>query len=246
MHSTALFGFLWNAVGAAIILPLYCSVYFVLSRRSTRPPPLPEAQALAPSLLLASYVPVAIALGAPLVFGSHPATVQGITAAFQFGAVLFVVFQKLLSFVLPQMRGSCEREDDLIARWHVKLAYLTSAVVCGVTHLYCLVSIALAGKGSSVSFSGVLLPKPDSVIPGSDMNLPEGSMLFMHFDNLFISITCILWAACVWRERVGEVNVRVTLAVFVLAVACCILGPGATLSAALYLSEDCGSIGLVE
>ena len=165
MHSTALFGSLWNAVGAAFILPLYCFVYFVFSRRSTRPLPLPEAQALAPSPLLASYVPVATAMGASLVFASHPATVQGITAAFQFTSVVFVVFQKLLSLVLPQMRGSCQREDELIARWHVKLAYLISAVVCGVTHLYCLVSIALAGKGSSISFSGFFLPNPDSVIP---------------------------------------------------------------------------------
>lgn len=246
LNLTALFGFLWNAVGAAFILPLYCFVYFVFSRRSTRPPPLPEAQALAPSLLLASYVPVAIAMGAPLVFTSDPATVQGITAAFQFGPVVFVVSQKLLSLVLPQMRGSCEREDDLIARWHVKLAYLISAVVCGVTHLYCLVSIALAGKGSSISFSGVFLANPDSVIPGSDINLPEGSTLFMHFDNLFISITCIFWAGFVLRERVGGVKFRLTLAVFVLAVGCFILGPGATLSAALYLSEDCGLIELVE
>ena len=185
-------------------------------------------------------------MGAPLVFASDPATVQGIIAAFQFGPVVFVVFQKLLSLVLPQMRGSCEREDNLIARWHVKLAYLISAVVCGVTHLYCLVSIALAGKGSSISFSGVFLPNPDSVIPGSDMNLPEGSTLFMHFDNLFISITCIFWAGFVLRERVGEAKFRLTLAVFVLAVGCLILGPGATLSAALYLSEDCGLIELVE
>jgi len=246
VHSTALFGFLWNAVGAAFILPLYCFVYFAFSRRSTPPPPLPEAQALAPSLLLASYVPVVIAMGAPLVFASDPATVQGITAAFQSGPVVFVVFQKLLSLVLPQLRGSCEREDDLIARWHVKLAYLISAVVCGMTHLYCLVSIALAGKGSSISFSGVFLPNPDSVIPGSDMNLPEGSTLFMHFDNLFISITCIFWAGFVLRERVGGVKFRLTLAVFVLAVGCFVLGPGATLSAALYLSEDCGLIELVE
>ena len=189
-------------------------------------------------------MPVAIALSAPLVFASDPATVQGITAAFQFGPVVFVVFQKLLSWVLPQMRGSCEREDDLIARWHVKLAYLISALVCGVTHLYCLGSIALAGKGSGISFSGVFRPKPDGVIPGSDMNLPEGSMLFMHFDNLFISITCIFWAGFVLRERVGGAKFGFILAVFVLAIVCFILGPGATLSAVLYLSEDGGLIEL--
>ena len=246
MHSTALFGFLWNAVGAAFILPLYCFVYFVFSKRSTRPPPLPEAQALTPSLLLASYIPVAIAMGAPLVFASDPATVQGITAAFQFGPVVFVLFQKLLSFVLPRMRGSCKREDDLIARWHVKLAYLISAVVCGVTHLYCLGSIALAGKGSSVSFSGVFLPNPGSVIPGSDTNLPAGSALFMHFDNLFISITCIFWAAFVLKERFGGVEFRLTVAVFVLAVGCFVLGPGAILGAALYLSDGCGLIEFEE
>ena len=78
------------------------------------------------------------------------------------------------------------------------------------------------------------------------MNLPEGSRRFMHFDNLLISITCIFWAEFVLRERVGEVKFRLTLAVFVLAVACFSLGPGATLSAALSLSEDCGLIELVE
>lgn len=246
MHSTALFGFLWNAVGAGFILPLYCFVYFDFGRRSTRPPPLPEAQALVPSILLASYVPLVIAIGAPLVFASAPATVQGITAAFQFGPVVFVMFQKLLSLFLPQMRGSCQREDDLIARWYVKLAYLISAVVCGLTHLYCLVSITLAGKGSSISFSGVFLLNPDSVIPGSDMNLPEGSTLFMHFDNLFISVTCIFWAGVELRKIIGGARFRLTLAVIVLAVSCFILGPGATLSTALYLSEDCGFIELVE
>ncbi|KAL8639972.1 MAG: hypothetical protein Q9228_003058 [Teloschistes exilis] len=247
LNLTALFGFLWNAVGAGFVLPLYCFFYFAFGRRSTRPPPsLPEAQALAPSVLLASYVPLVIAIGAPLVFASDPATVQGITAAFQFGPVVSVVFQKLLSLFLPQMRGSCRREDDLIAGWYVKLAYLISAVACGLTHLYCFVSIALAGKGSSISFSGVFLPSPDSVVPGSDMNLPEGSTLFMHFDNLFISVTCMFWAGVVLRERLCRVKSRLTLAVIGLAVSCFILGPGATLSAALYLSEDCGFIELVE
>ena len=244
MHSTALFGLLWNALGAAFILPLYCFVYFAFGSRSTSPPPLPEAQALIPSLLLASYVPVVIAMGAPLLFASAPATVQGIIAAFQFGPVLFVVCQKLLSWVLPQMRGSCLREDEGIARWHVKLAYLISAVVCGGTHLYCLASIALAGKGGGISFSKVFWPNADGVRAGSEMNLREGSMLFMHFDNLFIGVTCIFWAGLLWRERVEGVKGRFLSTVFVLAGFCFVLGLGAMLSVALYLSEDWGVVEL--
>ena len=109
--------------------------------------------------------------------------------------------------------------------------------------------MSLFSQTEATAFSRVFIPSPARVDPSALDKLTEGGLLFLQYDFLIISLTCILYAYLLLEpqsktlvssisaidERSGLENFVIMLLVMFSTV---LLGPGAVVSFAFAVREE--------
>lgn len=175
---TALYALLYQTVGAAVIIPLFCVAHLAASadggnggengrergrRRQMRPG---YAVALLPATALGYLVPT-LAVYAHGYWGGDLDVTQGLIAFWQpaplLMEVLLVMFASIFALYPPSLSSSPKTETENSSRQnndvpHLKRLYLFAGIVSAITHLGVLYSIYTASSDSRLSFSYVFLP----------------------------------------------------------------------------------------
>ena len=245
LDSPILWGLLWNGFGAAIILPIYCLLHFQ-SQQSKRDNavPLHEAKALVPTTLVGSLLPLILML--PPLVDCKVETQQAFSAVFQLTPVIFVAIQ----YIGARCIALCteDRHELDVERPMVYLALISTGICSAIAHVYSLAT-SLFSQDPATAFSRVYIPSPARVDPSTPNTLTEGGLLFLQYDFLIISLTCILYAYLLLEpqsrtilsfvlagyERPGLEKFAVMVMVVLTTV---VLGPGAAVSFAFAVRED--------
>lgn len=175
---TALYALLYQTVGAAVIIPLFCVAHLAASadggnggengrergrRRQMRPG---YAVALLPATALGYLVPT-LAVYAHGYWGGDLDVTQGLIAFWQpaplLMEVLLVMFASIFALYPPSLSSSPKTKTENSSRQnndvpHLKRLYLFAGIVSAITHVGVLYSIYTASSDSRLSFSYVFLP----------------------------------------------------------------------------------------
>lgn len=217
-------------MGAASILPIYLHNY--LTKRSTKPLPADQAQALPFTSFFTILLSVPLLL--PGVVGTNPFTVQNLMVLWFFLPLALGPFQDLVaSFFAADARKTSTASPVITAYW---VAGAFSAAV----HI-CVVVWAWLAPGLSVS--RVYWPDHALVQPGEVHALLEGAMLFMQYDLVVISL-CVaaLGAYMLGFERVlaapsAEGKFREGLPLLTIVGVTLVGGPGAGIAWLMCVKE---------
>ena len=220
-----MWGLLWNALGAAVILPIYA--FFQL-----RNPPqrfsinLGSARALIPALLIGSYLPSMLAVAPPLV-AREPQSHQTIIGYFQLTPLAVAAMQYIISAVLSRSI-SMERASDLL--W-IRGALGFAIAASSMTHIYALAGAFLSTDVSRNIYFGV----SNAQVSVADVDkIALGAAFFLQWDWAIINLSTIAWGAFLVRE-----HARVNAIILVLGLAGMngLVGPGAMMSGVFYWRE---------
>jgi hypothetical protein len=115
---------------------------------------------------------------------------------------------------------------------------LLGALVSGCVHIYTMASTCLT-QDESFKFGRVFIPSLSSVAPGSIDNIHTGALLFLQYDWIVVCVTCAVWVYLLLDSRQVVIGVQgFTTRVLLILVSTLLIGPGATVSSALYLREQ--------
>ncbi|KAI0885507.1 uncharacterized protein GGS22DRAFT_161091 [Annulohypoxylon maeteangense] len=152
----ALFGLLYQIIGAAIIAPVYYTAYVFTSRGdayhlSGREVPIGYARALLPATVLGYLIPTMA-----LYYGSWDIqTVQYLTAFWQPSPIYVSVLLVLLSYVTsPSSSTTTAKNGDVK---HLKLVYLLVGLISSASHLSTLY-LSFTSDNPQLSLSYIFLP----------------------------------------------------------------------------------------
>lgn len=194
-------------------------------------------------------LPVAFALGAvaPMVMmmaptwlgpgGRSPAWQQTIIALFQPSPILFSFILALLSRASARLDPSSPNGTGASrsARRWVRGFYLLAAALAGIGRIYVFTRIITAAD-NSVNFVRMYVPLPSTGPVSAPEPLIGGPWLFLQWDSIIITLASLLWAFQMLRQgAVGDVSASVVL--LILAIGTVVIGPGATVTVALYIRE---------
>ncbi|KAI9785109.1 MAG: hypothetical protein M1816_000520 [Peltula sp. TS41687] len=223
-----IWGLLWNAIGAGVILPLYIFVH-VRSIPRKDEIPLEHAKVLIPTILLSSYLP-AILTTLPSPTSRSPSGHQTIIALFQTTPVWVAVLQHMLcaslTMISPARAGRANADIG-----YVRGAYGFGAVLSALGHLYVLRGILL----SDSTIRQVYLPSTSQ--PGMSSGekiLAQGATIFLQYDWMIINVSALLWSYLLVRKQVKRIKVSTCVAAVVVNAA---VGPGALVSGVLGWRE---------
>ena len=248
--SAALWGLLWNGFGAAIIIPIYCYLH-LRSQPAKRDSALPlnEAKALVATTVLGSLLPLILML--PPFLNCKIETQQAFTALFQLTPVIFVSLHYIAARCIAFFSKNESYSDA--GRPFVHQAWVFTGVCSATAHGYVLM-MSLFSQNSATTFSRVYIPSPANVNLSASNRLTEGGQLFLQYDFIIISLTCILYAYLLLEQQaktlmssVSAVHERPGLerytTLLLVGLVTFLLGPGAVVSFAFALREDTLSKG---
>jgi hypothetical protein len=225
---------LWNMFGAAFVLSLYFYCHMKITNTSAADPTLPRtrARALTPTMALAAFPPAMVMLLA-YSFTSTPGR-QSIIAVFQFSPLIVAATVYILC-AIPESSSTKPINGDTNS---VVYSYVFSGFLAAAAHVYTL-CVTLFSNDASVAFGRVFIPHPSQVVSGSVTNVHDGALLFLQYDWIVINLSCALWAYLIMNPTQHSSNSRgnVTQAIVIILLTL-IVGPGATVCGALWLSED--------
>ena len=141
-----------------------------------------------------------------------------------------------------------DRADSDSERPFVYLALTFTGTCSAIAHVYSLTT-SLLSQDPATAFSRVYIPSPGRVDSSASNKLTEGGLLFLQYDFLVVSLTCILYAYLLLEPQskalmssfsaIHERSGLEKLATMLLVVsATALLGPGAVVSFAFALRED--------
>lgn len=228
---------IWQIFGAAISLPLYFARHLDwLNNTSVQPQAVSEATSQA--------LPFSFAFGAivPAIIGMLPAWIepsirssrrqQNILAAWQPDPLWVSMIQWLLIYILP--RHTTKDVSKPLRR--VQTCFLLATTSSAVGHLY--VKTVILTSGNSVHrLTRMYVPFLSSGPPNTTDILIRGPWLFLQYDLIIISLSSLSWAYLLIR-RLGfdTTPSRFNLVVYLL-LGTLTIGPGATVSLALFWRE---------
>ena len=193
------------------------------------------------NLTSARALPVSFALGAilPAVIGMLPTWYprpdvvhQNILAAWQPDPVWVSIIQALVVLVL-----SSTRQNDKKAVWWTKTSYLLAAVSSASGHIYAAWSL-LVSSDPAMTFIKVYVPFLFAGPEGASLTLARGPWLFLQYDLIIISTSCVSWAYLLTKRCLPmDAGIRSVLPVIFLCGGV-VLGPGAAVSLALFWREN--------
>ncbi|KAK8102440.1 hypothetical protein PG984_015586 [Apiospora sp. TS-2023a] len=221
---------MWNLVGAATVLPFYVYLH-TQSTESDKPNPI-ISTARPRSLIIVSLLGVsvpAVFLLSAYTFASEFARQVSI-AVFVLSPLLLDALVAIVSYPKPNLPGGRRTSSD-----HVRYIYIWAGLASGGAHVYTLARTLLSQK-ESVGLATVFMPSPSGVIPGSVNNIHDGALLFLQYDWIVVNITCWAWAYLLIESPQVYLGVKGWAARGLLTLLTTLfIGPGATVSCALYL-----------
>ena len=245
LDSPVLWGLLWNGFGAAIILPIYCLLHFQSQQlKRDNAVPLHEAKALVSTTLIGSLLPLILML--PPLIDCRVETQQAFSAVFQLTPVIFVAIQYVSARCIA-LRTKDRHELD-VERPLIYLAFISTGICSAVAHIYSLAT-SFFSQDPATAFSRVYIPSPTRVDLSISNKITEGGLLFLQYDFLVISLTCVLYTYLLLEpqsraiksfvladyEQSGLGKFAMMLMVMLTTI---VFGPGAAVSFALAVRED--------
>ncbi|RYP90069.1 hypothetical protein DL770_003808 [Monosporascus sp. CRB-9-2] len=244
-----IFGILWQCFGAAISLPLYyaCHLIWVTETEVYRVRNLNKARAIPFSFLIGAIIPALIGM-APTWNGPDSRSVivhQTILAIWQPDPIWVAWIQMGLQNMTWWLRG--QTGPDVRKPTHnsflwIRGSYLLAAVSSAVGHLYS-VGRVLTSNDPSTNFVRMYVPFPFTGPAGVSDILIRGPWLFLQYDLIIIGLSSMSWAFILLaRTPARQRPSKLTLVLLMLA-GYVTIGPGATVSLALYAREKRLDVG---
>lgn len=234
---------LWQCFGAAISLPLYFASHIQWTSQNNimRVENVEKAMALPVSFLLGAVVPALIGM-APTWLGPDSRTAvyhQRILAAWQLDPIwvswILTMFVWVLQTCLTSTGPPTPDNKPKAHEW-IRASYMLAAASSASGHLYVLGRI-FTSESSKVNLVRMYLPFPFAGLAQAEDIFVWGPWLFLQYDLIIITLSSISWAFFLLDNlRLPQRSSRGTLALLLLA-GCATIGPGATVSLALYIRE---------
>lgn len=237
----------WQACGGAVALPLYYGMHIRWAgqkRQVTQVMDLHKARSLAVAFLFGAVVPMLL-LMAPTWLGPQArssAAQQTIIAFFQPSPIYvscILTTTTGVSAYLSSRRspGTVVGGDEGQASRWVRGLYLIAAAVSTLGHLSVLGRVFTATDKDSVNLTRMYIPFPFAGPAGTSEVLVRGSWLFLQWDNIIISLASTSWAFILLKGTALARKYTTSTILLVFLLGFVVLGPGATVTLALYLRE---------
>jgi hypothetical protein len=224
---------MWNLFGTAAVLPIYLYLHTSYTNAKEVSSVISTAQ---PQLI--ALVSILVAFIPPTYMFSAYTFDNEFT---RHGAIAIYVFSPLLLGVLIALISSMDSEPHKNHRnssKSVRYLYILAALTSGFIHIYTMMVTCLSGD-ESVQFGNVFIPSLTSVRSGSVDNIYAGAYLFLKNDWIVVNMTCTTWVYLMVDSNQVVVDVQGSATRILLIIASTLLlGPGATVSSALYLREN--------
>jgi hypothetical protein len=223
-----------------MILPLYFGTHLQWASREPlqKVSDVDRARALTPGFLLGVVAPTAIVMLPTWVPRSAEAH-QTIVALFMLSPfwVSGVTIATTKVSAWFSSLSSSSRRNKGAATWWVKAVHLQTALVSAAAHLYVMYRIFLPTNPEVVNLTRMYLPLPPNGPIGVTDNITAGSWLFLQFDHIFISLSSLSWAFLLLNKTPLQAQFGRGGLFFILLTSALVIGPGATVSMALYFRE---------
>ena len=134
-------------------------------------------------------------------------------------------------------RSTGTADDRRKAYWWVRASYLLAAISSILGHLY-VVGRIIRSDSEAVNFMRMYMPFPVTGPAGTKTNIfVRGPWLFLQYDLIIITLSSLSWAfLLLGQTSLGQRVSRWILGLIILAGSLTI-GPGATVSLALFVRE---------
>jgi hypothetical protein len=168
-------------------------------------------------------------------------------ALYQFSPLITQAIISIVEYALPALEK--KKNDDGAAAGYMSIVqglYVLSGICCAAAHLSTM-SMALLSTDPSISLHRIYLPIPSKVDKSGDSRITEGAHIFMQFDFIIMSLSCLIYVATIMsqmgsgspvevRNAGGQSEIYWRYLIALLAIIA--LGPGATMSIILYIREE--------
>ncbi|KAK4240604.1 hypothetical protein C8A03DRAFT_31310 [Achaetomium macrosporum] len=239
----AIWAVLWQLFGAAIILPLYYVIHLRWASQNTLPQlsNVDRARALTPAFLLGVVAPTAVVMAPTWVPRSAEAhqTIVTLFLLSPFWVSGIVMAATRVSAWFSSLSSSTTaRRNKGAATWWVKAVHLQTALVSAAAHLYVMYRVFFDPTDpEKVDLARMYVPVPPNGPAGLTDAITSGSWLFLQFDHIIISLSSLSWALLLLEKTPLGPHLGKAALVLVLLIAALLVGPGATVSLALYFRE---------
>jgi hypothetical protein len=219
--------------GTAAVLPVYLYLHTKHVKFEKLSPTIstPRPQLLTIATILMAAIPPFIMFSAynfESDFNKHAVIAVYVLSPLVLGLVTIII-SATDSKYSESHRTSSER---------ILYSLLLGALVSGCVHIYTMASTCLT-QDESFKFGRVFIPSLSSVAPGSIDNIHTGALLFLQYDWIVVCVTCAVWVYLLLDSRQVVIGVQgFTTRVLLILVSTLLIGPGATVSGALYLREQ--------
>lgn len=196
--------------------------------------PIRPAAAIATSVsfLLGAILP-AIAGLLPLWYPRTDSLHQTILAVWQLDPIYVSAIQALVTWVAASRMQSIGPGET---SRRVSFAYLFAAIVSAIGHISA-VTLLVLSDDPRATITSAYLPFPCAGPIGANLQLASGSWLFLQFDLIIISLSCLSWAYLLTASLLPKGDRRRATIPLIFAFGWMLLGTGATVSLALLWRE---------
>ena len=230
--SVPLWGLLWNGLGAAVILPVYCFEQLNNGTETHFEVSVDRARVMVATLVLAALAPVYFMMHSA---GKQAAQHQLAVAAFQVTPVFVSLVQQLLSRLFKTCWTSSKPGSDIA---YLRRVYLVGSLAALVGHVYSM-AVTLLATEPAMRFTRVYIPNPSSVVSATDSELlGHGALLFLQYDWMLMNLCCMVWLYALLRPHFTYHSlVRHTILLMCTAISTLLFGPGFVVSIGLWWRE---------
>ncbi|KAH7311405.1 hypothetical protein B0I35DRAFT_438021 [Stachybotrys elegans] len=247
------FGLLWQCLGGAISLPLYYAQHlpWALQDKLPHTHDVDHAKALPIGYLLGAIVPTLVGM-APTWLGPGARSAishQTILAAWQPDPIWVSCIISLCASMFALFRGGSSgdspRARSTAFAW-ARFSYLLAAILSGMAHIYVMGRVLLS-TNPDVNFVRMYVPFLINGPEGTSSNIfVFGPWLFLQYDLIIMSLSSLSWVWILLRSLPGQSRPSSSILGLYFATGALVIGPGATVSSALFyreqfLSEQSGS-----
>ncbi|KAM5456326.1 hypothetical protein MaudCBS49596_001348 [Microsporum audouinii] len=241
------YSFCWLYCGTAMLFPSYCFVelrqHFGAGRRPSDPSvPYFQAKALLPAAAV-SFLYFYYLVYFPR-SGMTESVYTTVIAYYQLGPfICYAMVAALACYLSSDHKPGQNCPPNADARW-IKATYAVFGLFSGVMHLS-VVGLLLSSVDGSLSLSRVFIPQLSNLLrPDAAASLfVEETLFFLQWDFILLALVCSIYSLRI-SEGIycpqGSGWPTLTSAVLGTAfgISCLVFGPGAVVSAMLWLRED--------
>jgi len=257
------FMILWNAMGAALVQPIY--FYSIIRSKATlRDPTIPLNEAIALFITTLPTVLFPLFLFTPAWLNYSSWDHQGYIAVFQGTPFLMVViFVASIAVLLPR-HGIVSMKDaknpNVDKPWIVA-SFVMSGTIAAAVHIYTIFR-SFTSTNPDTALTRLFIPSPSKVnsfsapsynptltstaLPAGYHVLLEGCHLFTQFDWIIVALSCVVFTHYLLTNPAGndaktslqKISAMEMRELAYLALGAVILGPGAAGSFALAIRES--------